>query len=172
LVGTGYGFNMYYASSGHDYYPLPGLGKPGAVKNDLQWPERGEPYGLGQTTPTMTSTLVYCLKHDPSVPDTLVAYRRGKLKDINMATKEKKAKVATEATAFSTTKIPAGAHSIVVAGSQILVAGTTEVVVLDKTGQQELSRFPVEGKISPNGLSVARGKAYVVTEDHVVCLGK
>jgi hypothetical protein len=106
------------------------------------------------------------------MPDTLVAYRRDKLKDINMATKEKKTKVATAATSFSTTKIPAGAHSIVVAGSHILVAGTTEVVVLDETGQKEMNRFRVEGKILCNGLSVARGKAYVVTEDDVLCLGK
>jgi hypothetical protein len=69
---------------------------------------------------------------------------------------------------------PKGAHSIVAAGSQVLTAGESEVVVLDATGSRELGRLVVPaGKIRPNGLAIAKSKAYVVTEEgSVFCLGR
>ena len=69
----------------------------------------------------------------------LMAYRREKLADLCQTAKKDKVTAETEATLWTAKNIPADAHSVVVAGSQILVAGTSEVVVLDETGQKELA---------------------------------
>jgi outer membrane protein assembly factor BamB len=175
LVGPAYGFRLYHASSGHYYAVCPEATKPGPLPKDTKQlnPFKGDFLGLGTTSPVLTPAVCYTIKREYRQPDKLVAYRRDNLKDVNMAMGADKAKAEAGGILWSTKNVPAGAHSIVVAGSQILVAGTSEVVVLDETGQKELARFKVESKILPNGLAVAKGKAYVVTEEgSAFCLGR
>jgi outer membrane protein assembly factor BamB len=171
LMGGSYMFRSHYAASGHDYYNLPGVDKAEGFRKDPKWSsEYGPPFDLGIALPVIAGKACYWISKEPRQPDTLVALRRDMIKELNMS--KDKAKALESAKIWSTTAIPAGAHSIAVAGSQVLVAGTSEVVVLDGTEPRELARFKVDGKIVLNGLAVAHGRAYVATEEgRLVCLG-
>jgi hypothetical protein len=141
--------------------------------------EEGEsPYGGygGKCTPTWTSKVIFHV-----VKDVLTAYSRPPLQGAasmdpwpSAKDQGEMAELKKSAMLWSTKVTPKGAHSIVAAGSQVLTAGESEVVVLDETGSRELARLVVpSGKIRPNGLAVAKGKAYVVTEEgSVFCLGR
>ena len=153
---------------------------------------RGKPYGChylsseegesgyqgygGKCTPTWTPKIIFQL-----VKDVLTAYNRAPLQVAlslepwpKAEDERKMAEVRKSATLWSTKVTPKGAHSVVAAGSQVLTAGESEVVALDETGQKELGRLKVPaGKLRPNGLAVAKGKAYVVTEEgSVFCLSR
>ncbi|HUT60564.1 MAG TPA: PQQ-binding-like beta-propeller repeat protein [Phycisphaerae bacterium] len=162
LIGTGWDdligydpenpFRAYHASSGQSYAKE----TRGNYSLDLRY-----------ATPASMPAVTYIIRRA-----SLLAYRREKLAAVYPLNDKDKAAALAEATLWTATKTPAGAHSIVTAGSQVLVAGTSEVFVLDETGQKQLARFKVDGKILRNGLSVADGKAYIVTEEGgVVCLG-
>jgi len=162
LIGTGWDdligydpenpFRPYHASSGQSYAKE----TLGNYSLDLRY-----------ATPASTASVTYIIRRA-----SLLAYRREKLAAVYPLSDKDKAAAVAEATLWTTTKIPDGAHSIATAGPQVLVAGTSEVAVLDETGQERLARFRAKGKILRNGLSVAHGKAYVVTEEgSVVCLG-
>ncbi len=162
LIGTGWDdligydpenqFQAYHASSGQSY------AKETRGNYSL---------GLGYAAPASTPSVTYTIRRA-----SLLAYRRDRLVAAYPLDDKDKAAAIAEASLWTAGNLPEGAHSIVTAGSQVLVAGTSQVVVLDETEQRELARFRVKGKIIRNGLSVAHGKAYVVTEEGgVACLG-
>lgn len=146
-------FRPQHASSGEDY-------------------AKSMPFALGDVNPASTSAVTHAIKRANRGPLALIAYDREKLTAVYRAPDKDKPAAETAATLWTTKSIPADAHSLVLAGPHILVAGSSEVVVLDETGQKELARFKVKGRILRNGLSVVQGKAYVVIEEGgVVCIG-
>ncbi len=142
----------------------------------------GTPFSLGKATPAPTPAATYVIKGKRD-GTYLVAYSPEKLAAVFPAKDKDRPAAETEATLWATKNTPillndgyftgmAIAHSIVTAGPQVLVAGTSEVFVYDETGQTVLAKFKVQGTIRRNGLSVAQGGAYVVTEEGgVACLG-
>lgn len=130
--------------------------------------EAGEhwPVSLGYPNPVSTATTIYSMQLDGG-SGYLTAYRREKLAAVYPLTKKDRAAAGAEATLW-TNKFPRKDnryYSIAAAGPQSLVAGVSEVFVLDETGQKELATFKGKGTIRRNGLSVAQGRAYIVTEE-------
>ena len=160
-------FLPYQASSGQAHALLRHFG-----------PDQHTPFSLGKAAPGQTPAAIYVIKGKRD-GTYLTAYRREKLAALFAAKDKDRAPAETEALLWETKNVPvlvndghftgmATAHSIATAASQVLVAGTSEVVALDEIGQKELARFKVEGNIRRNGLSVSRGKAYIVTEEGCV----
>jgi outer membrane protein assembly factor BamB len=138
----------------------------------------GNPVSLSKTTPAPTQTALYTI-HGGG----LKAYGREKLALAYPLKAQDRAAAEAAALLWTNKNIPvlendgfysgSGiAHTVVTSGPQILVVGTSQVFVYDETGQKVLAKFKVNGRVIRNGLSVAHGKAFGVTEEgSVFCLG-
>jgi outer membrane protein assembly factor BamB len=103
------------------------------------------------------------------VRDGIAAYAWKKMTETSLLSKEERIARAE----LWKTNAPAGANSIVLAGGQILLAGTSDVVAVNKEDRRTLGTLHVEGQVQPNSLTAARGKLFLVTEDgRVLCLNK
>jgi len=109
------------------------------------------------------------------------ALDRGKLAPMNVVGAEEQARMGKEVVRWSAKTGVSEPHTLVVAGPQVVVAGAKAVrgskekeggvAVIDQADGKEVSYTKVPAALRPNGLAVAGGKVFLVTEDaRVMCL--
>jgi len=114
-------------------------------------------------TPVLTADVVYWPQSG-----SVKAYDRKKLANVHLVGKANQPKAEQDATIWKA-DAPADAHTLAVAGHKVLGAGPSKRTVLSKAEGRVLGSVTVPGSTIRNGLAVAGGAIYIVTEDGTIC---
>jgi len=170
MIGDGgYPFIIRNADSGYPHGTQQAAkdGKAALARNGLLWEYYIPPtYGrsTGRSTPIITPDLVYC-----SSPKQITAYDRSELIAVHLAGKPNWPKAVAEAARFSVSG-PPHSRSMVLAGGVLLATGPRELVALEpKPDGKRIGRITLPAAPVRNGIAVADGAVFVVTDDGALC---
>jgi len=162
LIGDrGYPFLISDAATGLPYGTVAAVKEHKAVlsKIGLLW----EHYLGGVGTPVLSENVVYSIGGWPK--RLVIAYDLMKLAGAHVVGMENRERAAGEARLWSAS-VPADAHSLILAGPHVVVAGKSGLNVLEKKdGGKTLGSVKVSGTIAGDGLAAAKGRLFAVTRE-------